>query len=44
MVNRDVSGLGVDHINDIDLNNVQQIEVTGVRLLLYSMEPSVGLT
>ena len=26
MVNRDVSGLG-DHINDIDLNNVQQIEV-----------------
>ena len=23
MVNRDVSGLGVDHLNDIDLNDVQ---------------------
>ena len=27
MVNRDVSGLGVDHLNDVDLNDVQQIEI-----------------
>ena len=27
MAVRDVSGLGGDHINDIDMNNVQQIEV-----------------
>ena len=25
MVNRDVSGLGVDHLNDVDLPNVDQI-------------------
>ena len=37
MVVRDVSGLGVDHINDIDLNQVQQIEVVrGPSALLYS--------
>ncbi len=37
MVNRDVSGLGADHINDIDLNNIQQIEVVrGPSSLLYS--------
>ena len=27
MVNRDVSGLGVDHLNDVDLNNISQIEI-----------------
>ena len=27
MVNRDVSGLGVDHLNDVDLHNVEQIEI-----------------
>ena len=27
MVNRDVSGLGADHLNDVDLNNIEQIEI-----------------
>ena len=37
MVVRDVSGLGADHINDIDLSNIQQIEVVrGPSSLLYS--------
>ena len=27
MVNRDVSGRGADHINDIDLRNAQQVKV-----------------
>ena len=27
MVNRDVSGLGVDHLNDVDLNDISQIEI-----------------
>jgi len=37
IVVRDVSGLGADHINDVDLNNIQQIEVVvGPSSLLYS--------
>lgn len=34
---RDVSGLGSDHLNDVDTNNLQQIEVVrGPSSLLYS--------
>jgi len=37
MVNRDVSGLGADHLNDVDLNDVQQIEIVkGPSSLLYA--------
>ena len=37
MVIRDVSGIGGDHINDVDLNDIQQIEVVrGPSSLLYS--------
>ena len=37
IVNRDVSGLGADHFNDVDLSNVEQIEVVrGPSSLLYS--------
>ena len=37
IVNRDVSGLGADHFNDIDLSNAQQIEVVrGPSSLLYT--------
>ena len=37
MVNRDVSGLGADHLNDVDLNNIEQIEIVkGPSSLLYA--------
>ena len=37
IVNRDVSGLGADHFNDIDLGNAQQIEIVrGPSSLLYT--------
>ena len=37
MVVRDVSGLGSDHANDVDLNNIQQIEIVrGPASLLYA--------
>ena len=37
MVNRDVSGLGVDHLNDLDLNDIQQVEIVkGPSSLLYA--------
>ena len=37
MVNRDVSGLGADHLNDIDLNDIAQIEIVkGPSSLLYA--------
>ena len=37
MIIRDVSGLGPDHVNDADLNNIQQIEIVrGPSSLLYS--------
>ena len=44
MVIRDVSGIGPDHANDVDLNNVQQIEVIrGASSLLYSNGASGGV-
>ncbi|MDP6198990.1 MAG: TonB-dependent receptor plug domain-containing protein, partial [Porticoccaceae bacterium] len=37
IVVRDVSGLGPDHVNDVDLHNIQQIEIVrGPSSLLYS--------
>ena len=37
MVNRDVSGLGADHLNDVDLKDVEQIEIVkGPSSLLYA--------
>ena len=44
MVVRDVSALGPDHANDIDLHNVQQIEVVrGPSALLYANGTSGGI-
>ena len=43
-VNRDVAGLGADHINDIDLNNIQQIEVVrGPSSIFYANGTSGGI-
>lgn len=37
IVMRDASGIGADHVNDIDMNNIQQIEVIrGPASLLYA--------
>ncbi len=37
VVNRDVSGLGVDHLNDVDLNDISQVEIVkGPSSLLYA--------
>jgi iron complex outermembrane receptor protein len=37
MVNRDVSGLGADHLNDVDFNDIEQIEIVkGPSSLLYA--------
>ena len=44
MVNRDVSGLGVDHLNDIDLNDISQIEIVkGPSSLLYANGTTGGI-
>ena len=44
LVNRDVSGLGADHLNDIDLNNLEQIEIIkGPSSLLYANGTSGGI-
>lgn len=42
MAVRDVSGLGGDHINDIDMNNVQQIEVVRGPSSLLHANGSIG--
>ena len=44
MVNRAVSGLGVDHLNDVDLHNVEQIEIIkGPSSLLYANGTNGGI-
>ena len=43
-VNRDVSGLGADHVVEIDFNNIQQIEVVrGPSSLFYANGSSGGI-
>ena len=43
-VSRDASGLGADHVNDIDLNNIQQIEVVrGPSSIFYANGTSGGI-
>ena len=43
-VSRDTSGLGADHVNDIDLNNIQQIEVVrGPSSIFYANGTSGGI-
>ena len=44
MINRDVSGLGVDHLNDVDLNDIQQVEIVmGPSSLLYANGTTGGI-
>ena len=44
MVNRDVSGLGVDHLNDVDLNDISQLEIVkGPSSLLYANGTTGGI-
>ena len=41
---RDVSSLGADHLNDVDLNNIEQIEIIrGPSSLLFSKGTSGGI-
>tara|TARA_Y100001947_G_scaffold100232_1_gene85688 strand:- start:631 stop:2787 length:2157 start_codon:yes stop_codon:yes gene_type:complete len=43
-VNRDVSGLGADHVVEVDFNNIQQIEVVrGPSSLFYANGSSGGI-
>ena len=43
-VNRDVSGIGVDHVVEVDLNNIQQIEVIrGPSSIFYSNGTTGGV-
>ena len=44
MVNRDVSGLGADHLNDVDLNDIEQVEIVmGPSSLLYANGTNGGI-
>ena len=41
---RDVSGIGADHLNEVDLSNVQQIEIAkGPSSLLYASGTAGGI-
>ncbi len=42
VVVRDVSGLGPDHINDVDLNNIQQIEMSEAHRLCSIPNGTIG--
>ena len=44
LVNRDVAGIGADHKNEVDLNDIQQIEVVrGPSSLLYANGATGGI-
>ena len=44
LVNRDVAGIGADHKNEVDLNDIQQIEVVrGPSSLLYANGVTGGI-
>ncbi|GIS20412.1 MAG: hypothetical protein CM15mP120_23280 [Pseudomonadota bacterium] len=41
---RDVSGIGADHLNEVDLSNVQQIEIAkGPSSLMYASGTAGGI-